>query len=69
MFLFLFWFQLKGKKTEGLVKEVDNQNQHDVNYRGKGKGILLIEADMVGCSSRHDNVTSRSDNQHSIDEM
>ncbi|KAH1162102.1 hypothetical protein GLYMA_01G077200v4 [Glycine max] len=61
--------QLKGKKTEGLVKEVDNQNQHDVNYRGKGKGILLIEADMVGCSSRHDNVTSRSDNQHSIDEM
>ncbi|RDX72864.1 DNA repair protein UVH3, partial [Mucuna pruriens] len=60
--------QLKGKKTEGLVKEVDNQ-KHEVNYRGKDKGILLSETDIVGCSSRHDNVTSSSDNQDTIDEM
>ncbi|TKY63259.1 DNA repair protein UVH3 [Spatholobus suberectus] len=61
--------QLKGKKKEGLVKEIDNQKHHEVNYRGKGKGILLSETDMVGCSSRLDNVTSRSDNQDTIDEM
>ncbi|CAJ1782000.1 unnamed protein product [Sphenostylis stenocarpa] len=61
--------QLKGKKTEGLVKEVDNHEQHEVNYRGKGKGILLSEADMVGCSSQHDDVASMRDNQASIDEM
>ncbi|XP_068485187.1 DNA repair protein UVH3 isoform X2 [Phaseolus vulgaris] len=61
--------QLKGKKTEGLVKEAYNHEEPDVNYRGKGKGILLSEAGMAGCSSRHDNVASRTDNQDSIDEM
>ncbi|KAK7395619.1 hypothetical protein VNO78_16183 [Psophocarpus tetragonolobus] len=61
--------QLKGKKTEGPVKEVDNQEQHGVNYQGKGKGVLFSEADIVGGCSRHDNVTLRSDNQDSIDEM
>ncbi|XP_020204760.1 DNA repair protein UVH3 isoform X2 [Cajanus cajan] len=61
--------QLKGKKTEGLMKEVDNQKQHEAIYQGNGKGILLGETDMVGCSSRRDNVTSRSDNQDTIDEM
>jgi len=62
-------YQLKGKKTEGLVKEAYNHEEPDVNYRGKGKGILLSEAGMAGCSSRHDNVASRTDNQDSIDEM
>ncbi|XP_027349553.1 DNA repair protein UVH3 [Abrus precatorius] len=58
--------QLKGKKTEGLVKEVDNQ-KHE--YNDRGKGILLSETDIVGCSSRHDHVTSRMSNQDTIDEM
>ncbi|XP_052728324.1 DNA repair protein UVH3 isoform X8 [Vigna angularis] len=61
--------QLKGKKKEGLLKEVYNHEQHDVDYQGKGKGILLSEAGMVGCSSRHDTIAPRTDNQDSIDEM
>ncbi|KAK7339428.1 hypothetical protein VNO77_20093 [Canavalia gladiata] len=59
--------QLKGKKTEGLVNEADHRKQHEFNDQGKGKGILLSGTDMVGCSSRHDNVTSKSDNQETID--
>ncbi|XP_027929634.1 DNA repair protein UVH3 isoform X2 [Vigna unguiculata] len=61
--------QLKGKKKEGLLKEVYNHEQHDVDYRGKGKGVLLSEAGMVGGSSGHDSVASRTGNQDSIDEM
>ncbi|KAL2320099.1 hypothetical protein Fmac_029068 [Flemingia macrophylla] len=61
--------QLKGKKKEGLVKEADNQKENEVIYWGKGKGILPGETDMVGCSSGPDNVTSRSDNQGTRDEM
>ncbi|GAU13075.1 hypothetical protein TSUD_173750, partial [Trifolium subterraneum] len=62
--------QLKGKKTEGLKKQVDNQIRHEVGDCGKGKGIIFHEPDMVGCSSKSDvNVTSSSDNQNRIDEM
>ncbi|PNY13624.1 DNA repair protein uvh3-like, partial [Trifolium pratense] len=62
--------QLKGKKAEGLKKEVDNQIRHEVSDCGKGKSTIFHETDMVGCSSRCDvNVTSSSDNQSRIDEM
>ncbi|XP_061337655.1 DNA repair protein UVH3 [Gastrolobium bilobum] len=54
--------QLKGKKAEELMKEVDNQKQHEVNDLGKGKGILFSETDVIGCSSS-------CDNQDKIDEM
>lgn len=69
MFLFIVWEQLKGKKTEGPVKEVDHQIRHEVSDWGKGKKILSNETDMAGCSSRCDNVIPRSDNQEKIDEM
>ncbi|CAL0318694.1 unnamed protein product [Lupinus luteus] len=59
---------LKGKKA-GLMKDVENQKQHKVNGKDKGKGILSCETDMVGCSPRCDNLTSKSDNQQKLDEM
>ncbi|KAE9605090.1 hypothetical protein Lal_00036859 [Lupinus albus] len=59
---------LKGKKT-GLMKDVENQKQHKVNGKDKGKGILSCETDVVGCSPRCDKLTSKSDNQDKLDEM
>lgn len=51
------------------MKDVENQKRHDVNDRDKGKGILVSDTGMVGCSSRCDNVASRNDIQDKIDEM
>ncbi|XP_019460777.1 PREDICTED: DNA repair protein UVH3 isoform X1 [Lupinus angustifolius] len=59
---------LKGKK-KGLMNEVENQKQHKVIDKDKGKGILSCETDMVGCSPRCDILTSKSDNQDKLDEM
>lgn len=62
--------QLKGKKAEGPMKQVDNQIRHGVSDCGKGKGIVFNETDRVGCSSKCDvNGASSSDNQNRIDEM
>ncbi|KAI4350729.1 hypothetical protein L6164_005155 [Bauhinia variegata] len=60
--------QYKGRKTEELVKNIDN-HKHEVSDKGKGKGILS-EIDMVGCSSRNDDaMISGNYNQDKVDEM